>query len=133
MSTEDFSVLANPEFIIEYISNFTAGKSKNFSEFLEEIQKAAASIPLTNEVLAVTADDLGSEFENMFAITLRIRTSSWFSGGEILNETIKKVFLTAQAVEYDVYDTALERWQKSQNERLVSRLGSNTKTIEEAA
>lgn len=131
MTTEENFAIAESEFVLEYSSEFFAGNTKNFPEFLEELKKAAASIPLTDEVLSATADRFDSVFENMFAITLRIRTNSWFSGGDLLNETITEIFSAAKAVEYGVYDTALERWQKSQNERLVTRMGSNTRTIQE--
>lgn len=132
MTAEETFTISEPEFILEYTSELGAPRSNDFQNFLKDVQKAAEGIAPTDEIISVTAEEVESPIQNVFAITLRIRTSSWFSGGELLNVTITKILSTAQAVEYEATDTALQRFAKSQSDRLVSRLGSTTRTIAEA-
>lgn len=127
------STLALPEFTLAYDANFTAARSKDFQKLLEDVQAAAANIPVTETVMSASAARKENSPEKVFTITLTIRTSSWYSGGELLNELVTKILADAKIVEYSSTDTAFERFRKSQSERFVIPSGHSTRTIAEAA
>jgi hypothetical protein len=127
------STLTIPEFTLAYDANFTASRSKDFQKLLEDVQAAAARIQMTDEVLNASASLKENSLEKVFTVTLTIRTSSWYSGGELLNELVTKILADAKIVEYSSTDTAFERFRKSQSERFVIPSGHSTRTIAEAA
>lgn len=131
--SENETSVVLPEFTLEYEAKFSALRSKDFQKLLEDVQKSATNTPLTESVLDASAVAVENPMEKVFAITLTIRTSSWFSGGELLNELVTKILTDAKIVQYDAYDTAFERFRKSQNERFVIPSGHSTKTLKEAA
>lgn len=122
-----------PEFTLEYGANFNALRSKNFEKLLIDVQAAAASIPTSDKVLHASAQCGDNLPDKTFTIILTVRTSSWFSGGELLNELVTKILTDAEIVQYGAYDTAFERFRKSQSERFVIPAGHSTRTIQEAS
>lgn len=115
--------IAASEFELECRSSFRARRSNNFQKLLEDVQNAVNSIPLDSEVLCVTANQTDNEYANTFTIAAKIRASSWYSVEFRFDDLIPQVLSAAQIVEHSEKDTALQRYMKSHNERLVVRAG----------
>lgn len=118
-----------PKFKLECSASFRARRSKNFQKLLEDIQNAAASITLDHEVFYASAAEIDNEHANTFTITLKIRSYSWYSAERRFEGLIPELLEAAHIVEHDEKDTALERFMKSQNDRLVIRAGRSVGEI----
>lgn len=127
------TTVAELQFTLECKANFTAVRTKDFPKLLEDVQKAAASLPTNDEILYAAAGRTDDQPEKVFTITLRVKASSWHSAGERFDEILAKIMEHCQIVEHRVGDSALQRYMKSQNDRFVIAAGHGTKDISKAA
>lgn len=130
---ENSTPIAVPEFELECRASFRALRSKDFQKLLEDVQNTVASIVLDHEVFYASAAHSDNEHANTFTVTLRIRSHSWYSAELRFEELIPTALTAAQIVEHDERDTALERFMKSQNDRLVVRAGRAFSEIKDLA
>lgn len=117
------------QFDLECRAHFNAQKTKDFPKLLEDIQKAVDNLELTEKVFYASSGRCDEQSGNVFTVTLKIRTTSWFLGGEAGNSLINKILADAQIVQYSAKDSAFERFRKSQNDRFVIPSGHWTRDI----
>lgn len=126
--------VALPEFYLECQASFEAERTKDFQKLLEDVQKAADKIPLTEEVSHISVGRCEyREDDNIFTITLKIRATSWFNAGEIADSHINRILADAEIVQHSAGNSALQRFNLSRNERFVIPSGHWTRDISEAA